>query len=335
MSYNTPHRRYNLLTGEWVLVSPHRTKRPWTGAQHKVEKKPIKQHDSDCYLCPNVTRASGQKNPDYKGPYVFTNDFQAITSDSTTQAKINEDDILIQQPVKGTCRVICYSPRHDLTMSDMSIESIIDIIKTWQEQYIELSQQYVWVQIFENKGQMMGCSNPHPHGQIWASDFIPQKVSCENNQQEKYFKEKGRILLLDYVKKELQEGTRIVAENDDWLVVVPFWAIWPYETLLLPKTHLTDIAVIDENKTVSLANILKLLLQKYDSLFDCSMPYSMGWHFAPNIEGASDFWQLHAHFYPPLLRSSTVKKFMVGYELLAEAQRDITPEQAAEILRGL
>ena len=333
MSVAMPHRRYNMLTGEWILVSPHRTQRPWQGAQDAVVDTARIQHDPTCYLCPGVERVSGERNPDYTETFVFTNDFQAILAENPESSV--SDGFFQQQAVSGTCRVICFSPRHDLTMAQMQLADIERVIITWQQQYKELIQQYVWVQIFENKGAMMGCSNPHPHGQIWASDFMPQQIEREHLQQDKYFSQHNRVLLLDYLAEELAVAERVVVANDDWVVVVPFWALWPYETLLLPRQHLPDIACMDAKLRHSLADILQQILQKYDKLFNCDMPYSMGWHFAPNLEGAAEFWQLHAHFYPPLLRSSTVKKFMVGYELLAEPQRDITAEQAADILRGL
>jgi UDPglucose--hexose-1-phosphate uridylyltransferase len=328
-----PHRRYNPLTGEWVLVSPHRTLRPWQGKQEPVGTANLPSYDPSCYLCPGNERAGGVKNPQYSGTYVFTNDFAALVPD--TPDSEDSDGMFRRQDVRGTCRVVCFSPHHDRTLPEMSVDEIIQVVHTWIDQYRELGREYRWVQIFENKGEIMGCSNPHPHGQIWASDVLPNEAVKEDEHQRKYFSKHDSRLLADYREQEMLKNERIVAANDHWLVVVPFWAVWPYETMVLPKNDVSDIADIDQARITSLAEILKKLLIRYDNLFEVPFPYTMGWHNAPCGEESFDHWTLHAHFYPPLLRSATVKKYMVGYEMLSEAQRDITPERAAEILRGL
>ena len=329
-----PHRRYNPLTGEWVLVSPHRAKRPWQGQVEKTAPEDRPAYDPDCYLCPGNLRTSGTKNPEYQHTYVFTNDFQAILPE-TPQAS-EEISLLKFESIRGTCRVICFSPRHDLSLPEMTLPDICRVVDTWAEQTAKLGQDNRWVQVFENKGSVMGSSMPHPHGQIWAMDALPNEPFKEDQNQQKYFHQHGRPLLIDYAEKESRIGDRTVLENADWIAVVPYWAIWPFETLLLPKRHVPRLPDLKQSERETLSKILKQLLTKYDNLFETSFPYSMGWHGAPfeaPDEPASDFWQLHAHFYPPLLRSATVKKFMVGFEMLAEAQRDLTAEQAAERLR--
>ena len=329
-----PHRRYNPLTGEWILVSPHRTKRPWKGKVEAVAETKRSSHDSTCQLCAGNERTGGERNPNYQGTYVFQNDFPAILS--SPAGEIVEDGLFRSEPIHGTCRVICFSPRHDLTLPEMAVEDIERVIETWSSQMEELSRHYRWVQVFENKGEIMGCSNPHPHGQIWAGNFLPTEPVKEDKAQREYADRKGNVLLLDYVQAEQKAEDRIIVKNEDWVALVPYWATWPYETLLLPSRrqigHLSDLAPAEKE---TLADILKRLLIRYDNLFETSFPYSMGWHGRPG--GAGDFghWQLHAHFYPPLLRSATIQKFMVGYELMAEAQRDLTPEQAARKLREL
>lgn len=329
-----PHRRYNPLTNEWVLVSPHRAKRPWQGKVEPtaVEKRPA--YDQNCYLCPGNTRVSGQKNPDYETTFVFVNDHQAMLPEGES-IEYGQDSLFRSQSVVGEARVICFSPDHSQTLADMSETQIISVIDTWAEQLTELSQRYQWVQIFENKGEIMGCSSPHPHGQIWASQHLPTEILKEQACQSQYFEARQRPLLLDYVEREQQFAERIVCQNQDWIVVVPYWACWPFETLLLPTFTISRLNELTQQKRQKLAQILSCLLKKYDALFDVSFPYTMGWHGAPNDGKLSSHWQLHAHFYPPLLRSSTVKKFMVGYEMLAEVQRDLTPEQAAQRLAAL
>jgi len=324
------HRRKNILTGDWILVSPHRTQRPWQGQQENTAQQDMSKHDENCYLCPRNTRANGEKNLDYDDTFVFTNDYSAMLQDNNENDPDNRDHLFQQQKAQGECRVICFSKDHSQTMASMNITQIEKVVNLWKEQYKELSKKYKWVQIFENKGSVMGCSNPHPHGQVWASDFLPNEARKETKNQKKYFKEQGSKLLLDYAFKESNLQQRVVCENSDWIVVVPFWAVWPFETLLLPKISLSNFNDMKENNKKSLAKILKEILVKYDKLFDTSFPFSMGWHGLDK-----EFWQLHAHFYPPLLRSATVKKFMVGYELLAEYQRDITAETAAQQLKDI
>lgn len=327
------HRRYNPLLDEWVLVSPHRTQRPWQGQMESADRKRRPQHDPSCYLCPGNERAGGHRNPDYTDTFVFTNDFQAILPESP--AFQTDDPLFRAESVKGTCRVICFSPRHDLTLAEMSEEEIGRVIQTWIEQSTELGRQYTWVQVFENKGAAMGCSNPHPHGQIWCSDALPSLPAKEDASQRAYFEGRSSPLLLDYAEEEIRKGERVVETNEHWALVVPYWATWPFEMLLIPRRHVLRLPDLSGAEQTSLAAILKAGLVRYDNLFQTSFPYSMGWHGAPNAEGDSRHWQLHAHFYPPLLRSATVRKFMVGYEMLAEAQRDLTPEQAAARLREL
>ncbi len=329
-----PHRRHNPLTGEWVLVSPHRTKRPWQGQVEKTFQDELPVYDPNCYLCPGNGRAGGAQNPQYEHTFVFANDFAALLPD--VPPKHEPDQPLFQcSPVKGTSRVICFSPRHNLTLPEMAHTGIRNVIDVWAEQTAELGQKYQWVQVFENKGAVMGCSNRHPHGQIWALDALPNEPAKEDYNQEVYRNQHGRVLLLDYVGAEIEKGTRIIEKNEFWACVAPYWAVWPFETLLLPRQHVLRFPDLDEPQRDALADILKRLLIRYDNLFETSFPYSMGWHGAPFDAQDNQHWQLHAHFYPPLLRSAAVKKFMVGYEMLAEAQRDITVEQAADMLRAL
>jgi UDPglucose--hexose-1-phosphate uridylyltransferase len=333
--YDFPHRRYNPLTGEWVLVSPHRTQRPWRGQVEKTAQEGRPAYDPDCYLCPGNERAGGAaRNPQYEHTFVFTNDFAALLPD-TPEIEAPQNPLMRSAGVQGTCRVVCFSPRHDLTLPELSLPDIRRIIAVWAEQVSELGAQYQWVQVFENKGAMMGCSNLHPHGQIWGQNLLPNEPNKENSQQWAYHTQNKTPLLLDYAQLELEKQERIILENEHWLAAIPYWAIWPFETLLLPKRHVLRLPDLNDSERISLAEILKRLLTRYDNLFETSFPYSMGWHGAPHLPANENYehWQLHAHFYPPLLRSATVKKFMVGYEMLAEAQRDLTPEGAAERLR--
>ncbi len=329
-----PHRRYNPLLDQWILVSPQRTKRPWHGELERppADERPI--YDPDCYLCPGNERANGECNPHYDSTFVFANDFAAVLPD-VPPLETGEDSLFRLKTLRGEARVICYSPRHDLTLAEMSLPVIEAVIDLWIGQTAALGKTYAWVQVFENRGAMMGASNPHPHGQIWATDELSAIPRAEDACQRTYHSRRGSVMLLEYAHEECNRRERIVVENDNWLVVVPFWAVWPFETLLLPKTPTQRLTDLDAGQQRDLARILKGLLVKYDNLFQVSFPYSMGWHGAPYVEGASEHWQLHAHFFPPLLRSATVKKFMVGYELLAEAQRDITAEAAAQRLREL
>ncbi len=329
-----PHRRFNPLTGDWVLVSPHRTKRPWQGQVEKKDTEDRLVHDPTCFLCPGNTRANGETNPDYEHTFIFTNDFAALLPD-TPYAVENAHELMQLESLQGTGRVICFSPRHDLTLPEFSHEDVLAVIDRWAGQVIELKEKYQWIQLFENRTAMMGASSPHPHGQLWAGTALPNEARKEDERQKAYYEKHGSVLLLDYGELEMQKKERIVAENDNWLVVVPFWAVWPYETLLLPKRHVTQLPDLDDAQKHDLADILRRFLSKYDNLFEVSFPYSMGWHGQPYDGSDKSHWQLHAHFYPPLLRSATIRKFMVGYELLAEAQRDISAEKAAETLRQL
>jgi len=293
-----------------------------------------KDYEPECYLCPGNKRAGGEVNPEYESTFVFKNDFSALLHDIPEVPRLNSDLFLIEG-VTGECRVICFSPKHDVTLPELSITEIHKVVDLWVEQSKELAKNYLWVQVFENKGEIMGCSNPHPHGQIWASSSIPNEPFKEMLRQNEYYNKNKRNLLLDYLDEELQNKERIVVENDHWVVLVPFWAIWPFETLMLPKFQISRIQDLEKDEMESLSLILKQHLVKYDNLFKTSFPYTMGWHSAPHNGSDHKSWQLHAHFYPPLLRSAEVKKFMVGYEMLAEAQRDITPEEAAGTLKNL
>ena len=333
-----PHRRFNPLAGEWVLVSPHRMKRPWQGQVEKVVEAQRASYDPACYLCPGNTRAGGNQNPPYESTFVFTNDFAALLTE--TPAAKSSNPLLKMQDVRGLCRVMCFSPRHDLTLPEMALDAIRHVVDVWAAQTADLGQSYQWIQVFENKGTIMGCSNPHPHGQIWAMDVLPNEARKEDEKQRAYFEGEGRPLLLDYAQLEIEKQERIVVKNEHWLAVVPYWAVWPFELLLLPRRHVLRLPDLQDEERDSLADILKRMLTQYDNLFETSFPYSMGWHGAPfcrDVAGnvSTDHWQLHAHFYPPLLRSATVKKFMVGFEMLGEAQRDLTAEQAAVRLREL
>ena len=332
-----PHRRHNPLSGEWILVSPHRTQRPWQGQVERLPRDERPAYDPHCYLCPGNARAGGVHNPAYDSTFVFTNDFSALLPE--TPAASDDHPLFRYHSVQGTCRVVCFSPRHDLTLPEMALADIRRVVDVWAEQVTDLGRQYRWVQVFENKGEVMGCSNPHPHGQIWASTTLPNEPAKEERQQHAYWAEHGRPLLLDYASLEAKKQERLVIENAHWLAVVPFWAIWPFETLLLPRRPVLRLPDLDDIERDALAQILKCLLSRYDNLFEASFPYSMGWHGAPTgaaeVTPSPTHWQLHAHFCPPLLRSATVKKFMVGYEMMAEPQRDLTAEQAAERLRAL
>lgn len=329
-----PHRRHNPLTGEWITVSPHRTQRPWKGQVERPTQASRPSYDPNCYLCPGNDRANGAVNPAYTSTYVFTNDFAALLPD-TPELASHEHPLLRAETERGTCRVICFSPRHDLTLARMGAGEIRSVVDLWAQQVEELGQDYRWVQLFENKGAIMGCSNPHPHGQVWAGNTLPNEAAKEDHHQRLYFETHGRPLLVAYADLEIERRERVLIENDHWLVVVPFWALWPFETLLMPRRHVLRLPELVAAERDALAEVIRTLLIKYDNLFETSFPYSMGWHGAPTGPGDFAHWQLHAHYYPPLLRSATVKKFMVGYEMLAEPQRDLTAEQAAERLKSL
>ena len=330
------HRRKNLLTGDWVLVSPHRNNRPWKGATEATQTKEVSAYQTDCALCPGNTRANGEHNPPYRETFVFTNDFSALSKLSgpdETPACDGDDALWVSEEVFGECRVVIFSPDHSQSLPRMTEAEIARVVNTWVAEFKRLRTTYRWVQVFENKGEVMGCSQPHPHGQIWAHDFVPSLVTREDECQVNYHQRHHSPLLLDYAMRESRSGARTVVENDDWIAVVPYWAAWPFETLLLPKHLIARLDDIPEPLQRSLASALKELTVRYDNLFQCSFPYSMGWHDAPNHLSQTAHWQLHAHFFPPLLRSATIKKHMVGYEMLAEAQRDLTPEVAASALR--
>jgi UDPglucose--hexose-1-phosphate uridylyltransferase len=330
--YSQPHRRYDPLSDQWILVSAGRTHRPWQGQRESSSIGDLPAYDPGCYLCPRNRRANGDVNPAYPGTFVFTNDFAALRPD-TSDERI-EDGLIVAEGERGTCRVVCFSPRHDLTLARMSPEEVRRVIDLWADQTEELGATYRWVQVFENRGTSMGASNPHPHGQIWAGTALPREAVREDRTQGAYHEAHGRRLLLDYAAQE-SGGVRVIAENEDWLAVVPFWAAWPFETLVLPRRPASRLVDLGPGERDTLAAALGALLVRYDNLFRYPFPYSMGWHQAPFESGDHAHWQLHAHFYPPLLRSASVRKFMVGYELLAETQRDLTAEEAAGRLREL
>lgn len=322
-------RRFNALTGEWVIVSTNRLQRPWQGeVTSQTHTAPRWQHD--CHLCPRTRRASGSVNPNYDGVYVFDNDFSALAASPVPTA---DDPLLRVEPIEGTCRVVCYSPRHDLTLAMLDARGVERVIETWGTETENLGRDAEWVQIFENKGRMMGCSSDHPHGQIWATSAVPSLARREDERQQQYAAAHGSALLLDYLRRELAVDERIVCRNRNWVALVPFWAAWPFEVLLVPCGRVDSFGSLSGESSDDLRDVLMSVLTAYDRLFGVSFPYSMGWHGRGRSQG--DHWQLHAHFYPPLLRSPTVRKFMVGFEMLAEAQRDFTPEAAAARLRSL
>jgi len=333
---NSPHRRFNILTGQWILVSPARTMRPWQGEISSQSSDIRQQYEPDCYLCPGNKRANGEFNPDYKNTFVFTNDFSALTENNSPE-KRNINNLLIAKTENGICRVVNFSPRHDLTLAEMSEPDIVNVIESWQSEYQNLGSLpgINHVQIFENKGAMMGNSNPHPHGQIWAQKSIPMEPARELKEFRKYFLKTGKSLLTDYMKLEKHLKERLVYENSSFSIVVPFWAVWPYETLIISKRKIQNLLQFKKNEVKDFANALSVITIKYDNLFETSFPYSAGIHQSPTDGKPHDEWHFHMHFYPPLLRSAGIKKFMVGYEMLAEPQRDITPEFSAKILREI
>jgi UDPglucose--hexose-1-phosphate uridylyltransferase len=329
-----PHRRFNALSGRWVLVSPHRARRPWQGQQDAPDEAARPTYDPHCYLCPGNARAGDLINPPYAGGFVFANDFAAMHDNTPAPAQAT-DALFAAESARGECRVICFSPDHAATLPELALPALRAVVDTWCEQTRELGRRWPWVQVFENKGAMMGCSNPHPHGQVWATDRLPDEAAVEDARQHQWFETHGRALLDDVAEHELASGERLVCVNDNWLAVVPWWASWPFETLLLPRRPWQRLDQLDDAARHALAAIVKELTTRYDNLFSCSFPYSMGWHGAPFDARDASAWRVHAHFYPPLLRSASVRKFMVGYEMLAEAQRDLTPEQAAAALRAV
>jgi UDPglucose--hexose-1-phosphate uridylyltransferase len=336
LAQQNPHRRYNPLKQEWVLVSPNRTQRPWQGQTEDTFVPSAPQFDPNCYLCPGNMRAGGARTDLYTNTYVFENDYAALKPDAP---QFHEDadgkGLLIADGESGVCRVICFSPRHDLTLAKMSMQDIRLVVNVWAAQYAELGarEDIQYVQVFENRGAMMGASNPHPHGQIWASRSIPNEIAAELAGQKAYLAKHGKNLLVEYAAMEMAAGERVVSENDSFIVVVPFWAVWPFEVMVLPKRNVTDLAGLSDVEKDSFAAILRDVTSTYDRVFETPFPYSMGLHPKPTDGEEHAEWQFHAHFYPPLLRSASIRKFMVGYELLGSPQRDITPESAAETLR--
>jgi UDPglucose--hexose-1-phosphate uridylyltransferase len=343
MNFEYPHRRYNPLTREWVLVSPHRAKRPWQGQVEKMPTANIPRYDPTCYLCPGNKRVSGAQNPAYTATYVFDNDFQALlkpeqTADAVEPAGDFDDSALFKaKPDWGICRVGCFSPRHDLSLPELSQSDVEEVVRMWSEETQSLgSLDFInYVQVFENKGAIMGCSNPHPHNQIWSTTHIPVEPGKELLAQAEYLAEHASCLLCDYLGLERKSGERIVTANEHFTALVPFWAVWPFEILVIAHRHLGSLPDLTQAEVCGLADLLRKVTARYDNLFEISFPYSMGFHQAPTDGKAHPGWHLHAHYYPPLLRSATVKKFMVGFEMLGMPQRDLTPETAAERLRGL
>lgn len=335
LDLNQPHLRTNLLNGEKILVSPHRNNRPWQGQIEDINTEERPEYDKKCYLCPTNERADGSINPNYDSSFVFVNDFSALLAD-TDKGEYNESDLLKAESERGVCKVIAFSPRHDLTLPEMDVIDIKKVVDVWQNEFIELSKtEWIkYIQIFENKGSIMGCSNPHPHGQIWAQHTLPTEIEKETKNLKEHFYKTNRSLLSDYWQLEEKQNTRVIINNEHFIVVVPFWAAWPYETLVISKRHCQNIAQFTEEEKLDLAKTLQELTIKYDNIFKTSFPYSAGMHQAPVNGEDYEEWHWHMHFYPPLLRSASVKKFMVGYEMLATPQRDITPEYAAEVIRS-
>jgi len=331
-----PHKRFNPLTREWVLVSPHRAQRPWQGQVEASPAEHLASYDAQCYLCPGNVRAGGARNPEYSGTFVFDNDFAALRPDMPT-GDVRESEFLVAQSEKGRCRVVCFSPRHDLTLARMDVAAIQSVVDTWAEEFVTLSREpdIQSVQIFENRGAMMGCSNPHPHGQIWTNQSIPDELARELMASREYFPGHKATLLQDYLALEEKKAERVVCSNDYFAAVVPFWAVWPFETLVISRRPLSCLTELKPEEREGLARILQQITIRYDNLFHTSFPYTMGFHQVPPERGGPSGFHLHAHFFPPLLRSAAVKKFMVGYEMLAMPQRDITPESAASILQQL
>jgi len=342
MDFDRPHRRLNPLTGQWVLVSPHRAKRPWLGQVEKVPPENLPEYDPNCYLCPGNTRSTGLVNENYTGTFVFDNDFPGLLAPSGPEEMPLRGQELPQGlfaalPEVGVCRVICFTPHHHVTLPEMPQEEVERVVRTWAEQTVEIGQrpEIGYVQVFENKGAAMGASNPHPHSQVWATGYIPNEPAAEVIQQENYRRAHDSCLLCDYLKSERVERRRIVAENDTFTALSPFWGIWPFEVMLISHRHIGSLPELEANEVAGLADIIHQVTVRYDNLFEISFPYSMGFHQTPCDGGKYLGWHLHAHYYPPLLRSATVRKFMVGFEMLGMPQRDLTPETAAERLRSM
>ncbi len=329
------HKRLNILTNEWVLVSPHRAKRPWQGQNEDVEKQAMPMHDSSCYLCAGNKRINGEQNPNYSDVFVFTNDFAALQNDSKPFQL--QEGLLSAQSETGICKVICFSPDHSKSLADMSAHEIKKVVLAWQAEYKNLGEHASinYVQIFENKGAVMGCSNPHPHGQIWSQSTLPNEVYKKDQQQFDYYRSTKRSLLGDYLVQELELQERIIFENEAFVVLVPFWAVWPFETMIVPKKHQSNITRLKDQESFHFAEAISVITKAYDKLFNTSFPYSSGIHQAPTNNKDNTHWHWHMSFYPPLLRSASVKKFMVGYEMFGSPQRDITAELAANSLKEL
>ena len=333
----TPHRRWNPLLREWVLVSPHRTQRPWLGKVDKEVAAPVVQYDPECYLCPGNVRAQGLQNPRYTETFVFDNDYPAMLPNIMASTEMDQHGLIAASVERGICRVVCFSPRHDLTIPRMELEDVRRVVSVWTQQYHQLAD-VPWVkhvQIFENRGALMGASNPHPHCQIWANEEVPNIPAKEQTAMREFLDENEKCLLCEYLRLELEDGERIVCENDGFVALVPYWAVWPFETMILSRRHLASLAALDDTEPRDLADILRKLTIRYDNLFETAFPYSMGFHQESTDGEPHPEFHFHAHYFPPLLRSATVQKFMVGYELLASPQRDITPEGAAARLRNL
>lgn len=332
---NSTHRRFNPLNGDWVLISPDRTDRPWGGEIEKPVETVIPTHDPHCYLCPGVVRANGAVNSLYKNVFAFDNDFAALRPNAG-DLKIDVDGLIVSRPESGRCRVVCYSPRHDLSLSRMSVPDIALLVEAWRREYADLGacEDISYVQIFENRGAMMGASNPHPHCQIWATQSLPNEVAKEAVAQHDYLSRRGSCLLCDYLALEQSDAERIIYENEEFVVLIPFWATWPFETMVLAKRHIGSLADFSMRDVAALADILSQITIRYDNLFEAPFPYSMGFHQSPTDGAQHPHWHFHGHFYPPLLRSASIRKFMVGFELLGSPQRDITPELAAKRLQA-
>ena len=336
-SHSEPsHRRLNILTGEWILVSPHRAQRPWQGQVETASQRHEPPYDPSCYLCPGNPRAGGERNPSYSSVFVFDNDYPALRPDPVTSS-LHQSKLIVSQPEQGICRVGCFSPRHDLALAKMKQKEIVAVIEMWRQQFVDLgNRDFInYVQIFENRGAMMGASNPHPHCQIWGTSSLPNEPAKEQTSQRAYMQSHQQCLLCEYLRIEKSSGERLIFENEHFVVLVPFWAVWPFETLILPRQHMADLSRLTVEQNEQLADVLQKLTSCYDHLFDTPFPYSMGFHQQPTDGQTHDEWHLHAHFFPPLLRSASIRKFMVGFELLGTPQRDITPELAAERLRNL
>ena len=332
-----PHRRYNPLLREWILVSPQRTERPWQGETSKQAVSAGLDYDSSCYLCPTNARSGGVKNPGYKSVYAFDNDFPSLLPDTQADAQPNPSPLLVAEPERGRCRVICFHPNHSLTLARMDLPSIAAVVDAWADETATLGDlPYInHVQIFENRGAMMGSSNPHPHCQIWSTEHVPALAKTELESQKQYMEANHRCLLCDYVATEIAQAERIVVENEHFVAIVPYWATWPFETIVLPRRHMSSFPDMTPAERNGMAAILKSVTTRYDNLFQVSFPYTMGFHQRPTDGGKHESMHFHAHFYPPLLRSAEIRKFMVGFEMFACPQRDLTPETAAGRLRAL